>query len=164
MTTRNALCKYLILLQQNLKTGNALSLNTWQCNFRRSVHLRVPLLFRKPSDSVSPRTWNLALRVSPNSQSQIQSVRLCSSKETDISNRVLECIRQFDKLGAKSAEVELNSRFAQDLSMDSLDHVEMIMSIEDEFGVEIPDAELESMDTPAKIVEYLINKADLPNL
>jgi len=31
-------------------------------------------------------------------------------------------------------------------------------------GVEIPDAELESMDTPAKIVEYLINKADLPNL
>jgi len=40
---------------------------------------------------------------------QIQSVRLCSSKETDISNRVLECIRQFDKLGAKSAEVWYDS-------------------------------------------------------
>jgi len=48
-----------------------------------------------------------------------------------------------------------------DLGLDSLDHVEVIMAIEDEFGFEIPDADAERLMRPADIVQYIADKEDL---
>ena len=45
--------------------------------------------------------------------------------------------------------------------MDSLDVVEIIMSLEDEFGVEIPDDEIEGIKTVEDLVNYLANKLDM---
>jgi len=48
-----------------------------------------------------------------------------------------------------------------DLGLDSLDHVEVIMAIEDEFGFEIPDADAEKLLRPADIVQYIADKKDI---
>lgn len=48
-----------------------------------------------------------------------------------------------------------------DLGLDSLDHVEIIMAIEDEFGFEIPDMDAERLLKPADIVRYVADKEDI---
>uniref|UniRef100_A0A6P7FIZ7 Acyl carrier protein n=1 Tax=Diabrotica virgifera virgifera TaxID=50390 RepID=A0A6P7FIZ7_DIAVI len=55
----------------------------------------------------------------------------------------------------------LNSHFINDLGLDSLDHVEVIMAMEDEFGFEIPDADAEKLLRPADIVRYVGDKEDI---
>lgn len=47
------------------------------------------------------------------------------------------------------------------MGLDSLDHVEVIMAIEDEFGFEIPDADAEKLLRPADIVRYVGDKEDV---
>ena len=48
-----------------------------------------------------------------------------------------------------------------DLGLDSLDHVEIIMAMEDEFGFEIPDTDAEKLLTPADIVRYVGDREDV---
>ena len=48
-----------------------------------------------------------------------------------------------------------------DLGLDSLDHVEVVMAIEDEFGFEIPDADAEKLLTPQLIINYVIEKKEV---
>jgi len=67
-------------------------------------------------------------------------------------SRVMESILLFDKL--EKEKVEIDSSFV-DLGLDSLDHVEVIMSIENEFGHFIPDSTAEKLVTPMHIVQYL---------
>ena len=54
-----------------------------------------------------------------------------------------------------------DSHFINDLGLDSLDHVEVIMAMEDEFGFEIPDDHAEKLLTPAKIVQYVCDHEDV---
>ena len=51
--------------------------------------------------------------------------------------------------------VTLSTRISEDLGADSLDVVDMLMSLEDEFDVEIPDEEIEKMRTVADVVSYI---------
>ena len=67
--------------------------------------------------------------------------------------RVLQVCKAFDKVTAD--KVSLDSHFINDLGLDSLDHVEVIMAIEDEFGFEISDEHAEKLLTPAKIAQYV---------
>lgn len=48
-----------------------------------------------------------------------------------------------------------------DLGLDSLDHVEVIMAMEDEFGFEIPDADAEKLLKPSDIVRYVADRHDV---
>lgn len=48
-----------------------------------------------------------------------------------------------------------------DLGLDSLDHVEVIMAIEDEFGFEIPDTDAQRLLRPKDIVRYIADKKDV---
>ncbi len=52
-------------------------------------------------------------------------------------------------------EISLDSNFMNDLGADSLDTVELILNIEDEFGIEIPDNEIEEMHTVKSMLNYL---------
>lgn len=58
-------------------------------------------------------------------------------------------------------QLTVDSHFINDLGLDSLDHVEVIMAMEDEFGFEIPDMDAERLVTPAAIVRYVADKEDI---
>jgi acyl carrier protein len=61
-----------------------------------------------------------------------------------------------DQLGVNSAEVTPDARILDDLGADSLDVVELVMSLEDTFDIEVPDEELEGMLTIGDIEQYVI--------
>jgi acyl carrier protein len=60
-----------------------------------------------------------------------------------------------DQLGVSEEEVKPTSSFIEDLGADSLDIVELVMSMEEEFEVEIPDEEAENIKTVADAVNYI---------
>ena len=60
-----------------------------------------------------------------------------------------------DQLGIDVATIKPESRLIEDLKADSLDVVEMIMSIEDEYGIQIPDEDLVTLKTLQDAVDYV---------
>ena len=60
-----------------------------------------------------------------------------------------------DKLGVEEDKIETSSSFVDDLGADSLDTVELIMQLEEEFGIEIPDENAEKMTTVQQAVDYI---------
>ncbi len=63
-----------------------------------------------------------------------------------------------EKLGVDEAEIKPEASFVDDLGADSLDIVELIMAIEEEFDIEIPDEDAEKLTTVGAAVEYIKNK------
>ena len=61
------------------------------------------------------------------------------------------------QLGVDKAEVKLESSFANDLNADSLDTVELVMALEEEFETEIPDEEAEKITTVQLASDYINN-------
>lgn len=59
------------------------------------------------------------------------------------------------QLGVKDDDVALEKSFVDDLGADSLDIVELVMAMEDEFGFEIPDEEAENIRTVGDAVKYI---------
>uniref|UniRef100_A0A1I7X4N9 Acyl carrier protein n=1 Tax=Heterorhabditis bacteriophora TaxID=37862 RepID=A0A1I7X4N9_HETBA len=55
----------------------------------------------------------------------------------------------------------MDSDFAKDLGLDSLDHVEVVMAMEEEFGFEIPDGDADKFKTPRHIFQYIADKEDV---
>jgi acyl carrier protein len=60
-----------------------------------------------------------------------------------------------DQLGVKEEEVTLDASFIDDLGADSLDTVELVMALEEEFDCEIPDEEAEKITTVRMAVDYI---------
>lgn len=60
-----------------------------------------------------------------------------------------------EQLGVEPDEVTMESSFIDDLGADSLDIVELIMALEEEFDMEIPDEEAEKISTVGDVVEYI---------
>ncbi|XP_011159273.1 acyl carrier protein, mitochondrial isoform X3 [Solenopsis invicta] len=94
---------------------------------------------------------------------RIKQVRQYSAKDPltldIISQRVLLVLKLYDKI--ESTKLSLESHFMEDLGLDSLDHVEIIMAMEDEFGFEIPDMDAERLLKPKDIVRYIADKEDI---
>ena len=65
-----------------------------------------------------------------------------------------------EQLGVEEEHVKLEATFVDDLSADSLDIVELIMGIEEEFELEIPDSDAEKIVTVGDVVEYIKDKKD----
>ena len=63
-----------------------------------------------------------------------------------------------DQLGVKSAEVISGASFVDDLGADSLDTVELIMALEEEFEIDIPDEDAGKIKTVGEIVKYIEDK------
>jgi acyl carrier protein len=64
-----------------------------------------------------------------------------------------------EQLGVKSEEVTPEAKFVEDLGADSLDTVELVMALEEEFGIEIPDEDAEKITTVGDAVKYIEEKA-----
>ena len=73
---------------------------------------------------------------------------------------MLEKIKEIvaDQLGIDEDDIKLESNFKEDLEADSLDLFELVMALEEEYGVEIPSEDLEKIATVKDIIEYLKNK------
>ena len=63
-----------------------------------------------------------------------------------------------DQLGVDESEVTKEASFIDDLGADSLDTVELVMALEEEFGIEIPDTDAEKIVTVADIIQYIESK------
>lgn len=63
-----------------------------------------------------------------------------------------------EQLGVDLAEVTAQARILDDLGADSLDVVELMMSLEDAFDIEVPDEEVEGMRTIADIAQYVVQR------
>ena len=70
---------------------------------------------------------------------------------------VFERVREIicEQLDLEEDRVTLDSNILEDFEADSLDVVDMVMSLEDEFGVEIPDEEIENFHTVGDVVSYV---------
>ncbi|GBF12219.1 acyl carrier protein [Tepidibacillus infernus] len=71
----------------------------------------------------------------------------------DIFDRVKKII--VDRLGVDEEEVKLESSFKDDLGADSLDIVELVMELEDEFEIEISDEDAEKISKVGEVVDYI---------
>lgn len=67
--------------------------------------------------------------------------------------KIIELIAE--KLCKKKEQITLESRLVEDLGADSLDVVELIMAFEDEFGVSLPDEDIEKMKSVADVINYI---------
>ena len=72
---------------------------------------------------------------------------------SDIEQRVKKIVAE--QLGANEAEVKNASSFVDDLGADSLDTVELVMALEEEFDCEIPDEEAEKITTVQLAIDYI---------
>ena len=63
-----------------------------------------------------------------------------------------------DQLGVEESEVTKEASFVDDLGADSLDTVELVMAIEEEFSIEIPDEDAEKIVTVKDVVDYIESK------
>ena len=61
-----------------------------------------------------------------------------------------------DKLGVEESKITMEAKFIDDLGADSLDTVELVMALEEEFGTEIADEEAEKLTTVEKTVEFIL--------
>ena len=74
----------------------------------------------------------------------------------EISQKVKSIIAE--QLGVKVEEVTDTASFVDDLGADSLDTVELVMALEEEFGIEIPDEDAEKMTNVGEAIRYLEEK------
>ncbi|GMM66851.1 MULTISPECIES: acyl carrier protein [unclassified Alteromonas] len=72
---------------------------------------------------------------------------------SNIEDRVKKII--IEQLGVKEEEVKAEASFVDDLGADSLDTVELVMALEEEFDTEIPDEEAEKITTVQSAIDYI---------
>lgn len=66
-----------------------------------------------------------------------------------------------DQLGDSSVEITMDTSFEEDLGADSLDLIELLMVLDDEFGVDVPEEDAEKIKTVGDVVNYLQSKLEL---
>ena len=80
------------------------------------------------------------------------------SSLSSLESRVTDLI--VEQLGVSREEAVLNASFIDDLGADSLDIVELVMTLEETFDIEIPDDDAEKMQTIADAIDYLKERVD----
>lgn len=76
----------------------------------------------------------------------------------EIKTRIADVIKSFEKVDPNAVKPEAN--FTADLGLDSLDAVEVVMAIEEEFNIEIPDADADAITSVQEAVDYIANTPD----
>ena len=77
----------------------------------------------------------------------------------DIKEKVVKVV--VDQLGVKEEDVKLEARFVEDLGADSLDTVELVMALEEDFGIEISDEDAEKAKTVGDVISYIDKKINV---
>ncbi len=75
-----------------------------------------------------------------------------------IQAKVIQIISE--QLGKDDSEIKMNSHFIEDLDADSLDTVELVMALEEEFNIDIPDEAAEKITTVESAVDFIVESKD----
>jgi acyl carrier protein len=78
-----------------------------------------------------------------------------STRMENVEQRVKKIVAE--QLGVNESEIKNESRFVDDLGADSLDTVELVMALEEEFETEIPDEEAEKITTVQEAINYIVS-------
>lgn len=78
---------------------------------------------------------------------------IMASEKQSIEEKVKAII--VEQLGVKAEQVVPDAKFIEDLGADSLDTVELVMALEEEFGMEIPDEEAEKLQCVGDVIKYI---------
>lgn len=88
-----------------------------------------------------------------NTRASTNNIKQTFLNPAEVQERIITVVKNFDKVDP--AKVSATSKFGDDLGLDSLDAVEVVMAIEDEFAIEIPDAEADRIASVGDAVEYV---------
>ncbi|EJT48670.1 hypothetical protein A1Q2_08283 [Trichosporon asahii var. asahii CBS 8904] len=103
--------------------------------------------------------FRLALRAAPRAVPRVAvpiSARAYSAAaltKEDITKRVMDVLRSFEKVD--QGKLTPTANFTKDLGLDSLDTVEVVMAVEEEFAIEIPDQEADAINAVNDAIEYV---------
>jgi len=115
--------------------------------------------FFNNSNKVYNKVWTINNYNNKNKllgMSVLQQARFFASlTEDDTFNRVVDVVKRMEKVD-DSTKVDKDSSFLNDLGLDSLDQVELVMAVEDEFTIEIPDDDLEKFHSVQEVVNYVM--------
>ncbi|KAI8624169.1 acyl carrier protein-like protein [Xylariaceae sp. FL1651] len=93
----------------------------------------------------------------------ISAVRMYSAasglKKDEVEGRIMNILNGFDKVNDPS-NIKPTAHFSNDLGLDSLDTVEVVMAIEEEFSIEIPDKDADAIHSVNQAVEYILSQPD----
>ncbi|XP_061368550.1 acyl carrier protein 1, mitochondrial [Gastrolobium bilobum] len=107
------------------------------------------------------RHVRVPLQTAPKLQPWGGSLRFMSSHDDDhltkeeVIDRVLAVVKDFPKVDPSKVAPDVH--FQKDLGLDSLDNVEIVMALEEEFKLEIPDKEADKIDSCDLAIEYISN-------
>ncbi|XP_057435807.1 acyl carrier protein 2, mitochondrial [Lotus japonicus] len=82
-----------------------------------------------------------------------EEVRGSFLDKSEVTDRVVSCVKNFQKVDP--SKVTPNAHFQNDLGLDSLDSVEIVMALEEEFGFEIPDNEADKINSIKLAVDFI---------
>ncbi|TKX21619.1 acyl carrier protein [Elsinoe australis] len=108
----------------------------------------------RPSLSVSRNTVRAAA---------VPSIRFYSAhaglSKDEVEGRILDLLKNFDKV-TDASKLGGSAHFTNDLGLDSLDTVEVVMAIEEEFSIEIPDKDADAIHSVNQAVDYIVKSPD----
>ncbi|XP_050384291.1 acyl carrier protein 2, mitochondrial [Argentina anserina] len=112
-------------------------------------YLRVPVVQRNPSSySVTGSLFN-AVRA----RFYSEEVRGTFLDKSEVTDRIITVVKNFQKVDP--SKVTPDAHFQKDLGLDSLDSVEVVMALEEEFGFEIPDNEADKINSIGLAVDFI---------
>ncbi|KAI1430729.1 acyl carrier protein [Xylaria sp. CBS 124048] len=92
-----------------------------------------------------------------------QAVRMYSAggslSRQEVEDRIMGLLKNFDKVNDPS-NINTDAHFANNLGLDSLDTVEVVMAIEEEFSIEIPDKDADAIHSVKQAVDYILSQPD----
>ncbi|WBW75297.1 mitochondrial [2Fe-2S] cluster assembly and type II fatty acid synthase component [Schizosaccharomyces osmophilus] len=99
------------------------------------------------------------LAVASRPMTNLRPLRFYSVARPDAEQRILKVVSSFDKI-QDPKKVTPTASFSNDLGLDSLDAVEVVMAIEEEFSIQIPDKDADEITSVTDAVNYISKAAD----
>jgi acyl carrier protein len=99
------------------------------------------------------KTDGLRRATTPGGQKNLWILRRTDQVASSVKERVIEIVAE--QLGVNKDQITPETSFVQDLGADSLDTVELVMELEEEFGINIPDDAAEKIQTVGQAIEHI---------
>ncbi|KAI9738257.1 MAG: hypothetical protein M1834_008755 [Cirrosporium novae-zelandiae] len=132
----------------------------------RSVRSAAPTIKTSRFSSLVSRSTargSFVLKPAATQAKPFQSIRFYSAPagltQDEVEGRILDMLKGFDKV-SDASKLSPTSHFSNDLGLDSLDTVEVVMAIEEEFSIEIPDKEADAIHSVDQAVQYILKQPD----